>query len=104
MDEAAVLAALSAFSGLPHGTRLLFAAQGEIEHYLALTPQAADSVTASLRAAIPSLRLDHTPPPRSPHTRQLLWQLAPAKAAIRSDEPATVAASLLASLYPLQPD
>jgi Type IV secretion-system coupling protein DNA-binding domain len=103
----AVLAALSAFSGVSHGTRLVFdltATPAGTEHRLAVSPRATDVVTAGLRAAIPSLRLDAVPPPRLAFTRRLLWQLAPATAPIRVDEPAAIAASLLSSLFPLDSD
>src|SRR4029077_984866 len=48
-----------------------------------------------------SLRLDQVDAPKQPYSRRLLWQLAPATAAIRADELSAVAASLLASLFPL---
>ena len=66
LSQDAVLAALSAFSGVPYPTRLVFdlsATQAGITHRLAVSPKAADSVLGSLRAAIPSLRLDKTEPP-----------------------------------------
>ncbi len=104
LDDNAILAALSAFCGLPHPTRLifsLFATEAGIEHRLAITANATDTVTASLRAAIPSLRLDAIDPQPNAYSRRDLWQLIPATAAIRSDELSAIAASLLASLYPL---
>jgi hypothetical protein len=104
LTDDAVRAALSAFSGLPHGSRLVFALAAtptEIAHHLAVSASMADSVAASLRAAIPSLRLDGVEAPQSDHMRRLLWQLAPASAAIRTDELSATSASLLASLYPL---
>ena len=104
LDQSAVLAALSAFSGVSSGTRLVFdltATASGIEHRLAVSPSAADVVTAGLRAAIPSLRLDSTKPHQPVHSRRLLWQLAPAAAPIRVDAPGAIAASLLASLFPL---
>jgi hypothetical protein len=100
----AVLAALSAFSGVSHRTRLVFdlsATRAGVEHGLAVSSEAADVVTGGLRAAIPSLRLDAAEPPPRRYARRLLWQLAPATAAIRSDEPGAIAASLLSSLFPL---
>ena len=103
----AVLAALSAFSGVSHRTRLVFdlsATRDGIEHRLAVSSEAADVVTAGLRAAIPSLRLDQVDLPQRHYTRRLLWQLTPATAAIRSDEPGAIAASLLSSLFPLGGD
>ncbi len=104
LNSDAVLAALSAFSGVSHRTRLVFelsATRAGIEHHLAVSSEAADVVTASLRAAIPSLHLDRVEPPLRRFTRRLLWQLAPATAAVRSDEPGAIAASLLSSLFPL---
>jgi hypothetical protein len=104
LSQDAVLAALSAFSGVSSGTRLVFdlsATNGGIEHRLAVSPSATEIVTAGLRAAIPSLRLDSIEAPKRPQTRRLLWQLAPATAPIRVDELAAVAASLLSSLFPL---
>jgi hypothetical protein len=61
LDQAAVLAALASFSGLPHPTRLVFdllAGRSGITHHLAISPKATETVLGSLRAAIPSLRLD----------------------------------------------
>jgi hypothetical protein len=104
LSQEAVLAALSAFSGVSHNTRLVFdltATNSGIEHRLAVSSSATDVVTAGLRAAIPSLRLDRIEPLDRSFTRRLLWQLAPATAPIRVDELAAVAASLLASLFPL---
>jgi Type IV secretion-system coupling protein DNA-binding domain len=101
----AVLAALSACSGLPHPARLVFSLTGTnagTMHQLAMSPDAVDSVSASLRAAIPSLHLDRAKSPPERHNQRSLWQLAPATATIRSDEPAAVSASLLASLDPLK--
>lgn len=104
LDAEAVIAALSACSGVPHAARLifsLFATEHGIEHRLALSPSALEVVTGSLRAAIPSLRLDVIKPPTDSFSRRELWQLTPATAAIRADELSAIAASLLASLYPL---
>jgi hypothetical protein len=104
LDKNSVLAALAGVCGLPHGSRLVFdlsATQAGIEHRLAINTKATDIVTGSLRAAIPSLRLDQIEAPKATHTKRLLWQLAPATAAIRADELAAVSASLLASLFPL---
>jgi hypothetical protein len=103
VSEDSVLAALSSFSGIAYGTKLVFdliASPEGIEHYLGITAQAADVVTGGLRAALPSLRLDQIVPER-PHGRRLLWQMAPPTAAIRADRLAPVSASLLASLFPL---
>lgn len=104
LDESAVLAALSSFSGVPHRTRLAFdlsATSSSIEHRLAVSPAATDMVTGSLRAAIPSLRLDAIEAPPRTYRRRVLWQLNPTLAAIRVDELGAIAASLLASLFPL---
>ena len=100
----AVLAALAAFSGVSHSTRLVFdltATQVGIEHHLAVSPEAVDIVSGGLRAAIPSLRLDPIDAAEHPYSRRLLWQLAPTVAPIRVDTLAATAASLLSSLYPL---
>jgi hypothetical protein len=104
LEEDAVLAALSSFSGLPHRARLLLelsaTAEG-ITHHLAVSPSSAETITASLRAAMPSLRLDASAaPPREPAER-LLWQLTPALSALRTDDLPATAAGLLSSLFPL---
>lgn len=104
LSQDAVLAALSAFSGVSSGTRLIFdlsATKAGIEHRLAVSPKATESVLGSLRAAIPSLRLDQMEPPSRAHTQRALWQVTPATAVIRTDELAAIAADLLASLFPL---
>jgi len=100
----AVLAALSALSGVSHNTRLVFdlsATAAGIEHRLAVSPAAADVVLGGLRAAIPSLRLDRTDTPTQTYAKRLLWQLHPSTAPIRVDEQGAIAASLLSSLFPL---
>jgi hypothetical protein len=104
LDESAVLAALSAFSGVSHNTRLAFdlaATHAGIEHRLAVSPDATGMVTSSLRAAIPSLRLDAIETPKDAYSRRVLWQLAPATAAIRVDGLGAISANLLSSLFPL---
>jgi hypothetical protein len=104
LSQDAVLAALSAFSGVSYNTRLVFdltATKHGIEHRLAISSTAAETVLGSLRAAIPSLRLDLIAPPSSWHGRRALWQTSPATAVIRTDELAAIAADLLASLFPL---
>jgi Type IV secretion-system coupling protein DNA-binding domain len=104
LPDRAVLAALSSFSGIPHVTRLVFdltATHASIEHRLGISQPATELVTGNLRAAIPSLRLDTITPTPYTYTRRLLWQLAPATATLRSDELGAIAASLLASLFPL---
>jgi hypothetical protein len=105
LDDEAVIAALSAFSGVPHAARLIFSLRAEaggIAHRLALSADALEVVTGSLRAAVPSLRLDTIDAPMDGFTRRELWQLIPATAAIRADELSAIAAALLASLYPLE--
>lgn len=100
----ATLAALASLSGSAHGTRLIFnlsATHRGITHRLAVTPEAADTVSAALRAAIPSLRLDRMDTPKRSRSHRLIWQLIPARAAIRSDELNAIAAGLLSSLFPL---
>lgn len=104
LEDKVVIAALSAFSGVSHTTRLsldLSATADGISHHLAVSPTATESVTASLRAAIPSLRLTATEAPTD-HGHGLLWQLSPAVAALRTDDLAAIAANLLASLFPLR--
>lgn len=104
LTTGATLAALASLSGSAHGTRLVFnlsATQQGITHRLAVTPEAADTLSAALRGAIPSLRLDQIDTPKRSRRHRLLWQLVPARAAIRTDELFSIAASLLASLFPL---
>lgn len=104
LDSDAAIAALSACSGLPHPSRLVFslsASDAGIVHRLAVTNNAVETVAASLHAAIPSLRLDAIDAPRETYRRRELWQLIPAAAAIRTDALPAIAASLLASCYPL---
>lgn len=104
LTDDAVIAALSALSGLPHGARLIFAlSAGErgIVHRVAASAGTLEMAAASLRAAIPSLRLDAVEPPVARSGRRVYWQLAPKAAALREDALAAIAASLLASLYPL---
>jgi hypothetical protein len=103
----AVVHALASFSGIPHGTRLVFdlaATNAGITHRLAVTAAQADIVLGGLRAAVPSLRLDAIDTPPRPSGHRMLWQLVPRYAVIRSDEPAGVSAGLLASLFPLGAD
>ncbi len=103
LDESAVLAALSSFAGLAHGSRLIFtltATHDGITHRLGVSASSADTIAGSLRAAIPSLRLDKAEAP-APIPRRVLWQLSPAIAAIRADRVVASSASLLASLFPL---
>jgi len=105
LAEPSVLAALSAFSGVSHCTRLVFDLTGDVRgitHRLAVSPHAADLALADLRAAIPSLRLDETPRPELPYRRRLMWQLAPRTSPFRVEPIAASAASLLAGLFPLQ--
>jgi hypothetical protein len=104
LTQEAVLAALASFSGVPYPTRLVFelsASREGIAHHLAVSPKAAESVLGSLRAAIPSLRLDQVEPPTRRHTLRALWQVSPATAVIRTAELPAIAADLLASLFPL---
>jgi hypothetical protein len=105
LSEDAVLAALRSFSGLPHRARLILelrATADGIEHRLAVTPGSTETVTANLRAAVPSLRLTATTPTMK-SGRRLLWQLTPRLAALRTDELGATSAALLASLFPLGP-
>jgi len=105
VSEQQVIAALAALSGLPHGSRLtleLTADNNGISHRLGVSDAAQGTVTASLRAAIPSLRLSPIPAPvPSPTTAGFIWQLVPRVAALRADGLPATSAALLASLFPL---
>lgn len=104
LKQDAVLAVLSSFSGLAHGSRLVFdlsATDTGITHRLGVSESATVAVTGSLRAAIPSLRMEPTSAPSAPPSRRLLWQLNPAVAALRTDELPSISAALLSSLFPL---
>lgn len=106
LDQQSVLAALAAFSGVPSRTRIvleLHADHAGIRHRLGVRAHDAESVTATLRAAIPSLRLTRMEWQRPPGHR-LLLQTSPALAALRTDNLAAIAAELLASLFPLSDD
>jgi hypothetical protein len=104
LTQDSVLAALSAFSGIANGVRLVFdlsaTAEG-ITHRLGVSPAATDAITGGLRAAIPSLRLRPADAPLRPNGRRLLLQLGPTVAALRTDKLGSIAASLLSSLFPL---
>ncbi len=107
LSQETVLAALASFSGLPHPTRLVFdlmAGRDGITHHLAISSKAAETVLGSLRAAIPSLRLDRVESPPHRHGLRALWQVAPATAVIRTDGLPAIAGGLLASLFPLGAD
>jgi hypothetical protein len=101
----AVLAVLSSLSGMSYGTRLvleLSADDGGITHRVGLPGSAAEVVAAELRAASGGIRLDDDVPPSRTATRRVFWQIMPRAGAIRSDDPATTAASLLSSFFPLR--
>ncbi len=105
LTQDAVLAALASFSGVPYPTKLVFelsATKDGITHHLAVSSKATESVLGSLRAAIPSLRLDQAEAPNRHYNLRALWQVSPPTAAIRTDELAAIAAGLLASLFPLK--
>jgi hypothetical protein len=107
LKDDSVIAVLSALSGVDARTRLIFklsATDAGIEHHIGVSAPSADSVTAELRAAIPSLRYEQIEPVEMDYRRRLLWQLAPAAGAIRTTELAPISSSLLASLYPLHKD
>ncbi|MGE5281084.1 MAG: type IV secretory system conjugative DNA transfer family protein [Chloroflexota bacterium] len=107
LSEPAVLAALSSFSGVPHGTRLvldLSATNGGITHRLAVSPAATETAMAGLRAAIPSLRLEAIDAPPLAAGPSVHWQLAPVVAVLRTDALPATAAALLSSLFPLAED
>jgi hypothetical protein len=102
----AAVAALSAFTGLPHQARLVLettASVDGIEHRLGVSEGSAETVAGSLRAAIPSLRLSKVVDDNQPANRgqRLWWQLTPFVAALQVNDPAATAAALLASLFPL---
>jgi hypothetical protein len=105
LEPNAALAALAAFSGVPHRTRLaldLSATSTGITHRLGITPATmADSITAALRAAMPSLRMEPIEPPPASAGPRLLWQLSPYVATLRSDDLPAVSANLLSALFPL---
>lgn len=104
LKEDAVIAVLSALSGVDARTRLVFrlsATSAGIEHQIGVSAPSADSVTAELRAAIPSLHYEQIESGDMSYQRRLLWQLAPARGAIRTDNLASIAASLCASVQPL---
>lgn len=101
----AVTSVLSALSGTDWRTRLILdlsATPVGIEHRVGISSGAVDTLTGELRAALPSLRLDQIETPETTITRRLLWQLAPRAAALRVDRLDAIAASLLASTYPLE--
>ena len=104
LEPDAAVAALSSFTGLPSSARIMLdlsATSDGITHHLAVTPAHRESVAASLRAAMPSLRL--TPTDTLPNGgRRALLQLTPMVASLRSDDLGSIAASLLASLFPLR--
>jgi hypothetical protein len=105
VTTAAVISVLSALSGAPSRTRLIFmlsATAAGIEHYAAVTENAADALAGELRAAIPSLRMDATEAPELARARRQRWQLAPAATALRCEPAEPIIASLLASAFPLQ--
>jgi hypothetical protein len=100
----AIVSVLSGLSGADWQTRLvlvLFADANSIEHRAGISSGAVDLLTGELRVAIPSLRLDRIETPEANPTRRLLWQLVPRTAALRVDRLDAIAASLLASTYPL---
>jgi hypothetical protein len=102
LSEPSLVAALSSLSGLPAGSRLVFeltATAAGIEHRLAVTETTREAVTANLRAAIPSLRLESVVGPTASLRPQWLWQLSAPVAALRTSE---ASAGLLAGLFPLR--
>ena len=104
LSEPSLVTALSSLSGLPAGSRLVFeltATSAGIEHRLAVTEAIREAVTANLRAAIPSLRLEPVSGPAASLRPQWLWQLSSPVAALRTGE---ASAGLLAGLFPLRED
>jgi hypothetical protein len=107
ITQDSVVAALSAFSGVAHGVRLVFdlsATSDGITHRLGVSSAATDAVSGNLRAAIPSLHMQSVGV--QPHfpARRSLWQLSPPVAALRTDDLSATTASLLSSLFPLNDD
>ncbi len=105
LEQGDVLAALSAFSGVPSRARLaleLSATRQGITHRLAVSHGHKDTVTAALRASVPSLRADESETPPTHAARRWLWQLVPRVSALRTDELAAISAALLSSLFPLE--
>jgi hypothetical protein len=103
LDKDAALATLSTFSGVPFRARIVLDLEADstgIRHRMAISTGDTELVTANLRAAIPSLRLEPVDaPPRL--GRSLLMQMAPGTGALRTDDLAATAAALLSSLFPL---
>jgi hypothetical protein len=107
LSQAAVTAALTSFTGLAHGSQiklLVNADEHGVEHRLATSKSSSAVVLASLYAAVPSLRLEHSTTPELAKGLRVLWQLSPAVATINSNDPASSSASLLANLVPLSSD
>lgn len=103
----ACLAALASFSGAAHASELVFelvADQAGITHRLGVDAEAEGMAAAALRAAIPSLRLDAIDSSEERFRTRLLWQLAPDRAALRTDDLPAISADLLSSLFPLRKD
>jgi hypothetical protein len=104
LSAEAVTSVLSALSGADWNTRFvfdLFADHDGIQHRIAVSSLAVDILLAEFRAAIPSLRGDEIAEPAPVGDNRLLWQLVPAAAALRVDNLEAIAASLLASCFPL---
>jgi Type IV secretion-system coupling protein DNA-binding domain len=105
LDQEGVLAALAGLSGVPSRARIVLELHADhtgIEHRLGVRDRDTESVTATLRAAVPSLRLTPTAWQRPLGARWLL-QTNPALAALRTDNLAATSADLLSSLFPLRP-
>jgi hypothetical protein len=103
LEQNSVLAALAAFSGVPHRTRIvleLHADHAGIRHRLGIRAHDTESVIGTLRAAMPSLRLTPTERPPTPGHR-LLLQTSPALAVLRTDNLAATSADLVSSMFPL---
>lgn len=104
LEQSATEAALSSLSGLHYRGRVVFdlsATASGITHRLGVSQSATEAVTASLRAAMPSLRLQSAE--AVPLTgRRSLWQLTPAVGALRTADVPASAAALLSSLFPLE--
>jgi type IV secretion system coupling TraD/TrwB family protein len=105
VSEEQATAALSSFSGLPHGTRLTLEVTADdsgITHRLATSPATSETVAAALRAAVPSLRLSGMDAPRVTASSGFIWQLDSRVAALRTDDLPGASAALLSSFFPLR--
>lgn len=105
VEEKQVVAALSSLSGLPHRARLMLEVRANhdgIYHRLATTEPIAETVSAALRAAVPSIRLTAVESANEKMSAPFIWQLDRRVAALRADDLPATSAALLSSLFPLR--